>query len=65
MWVTITSMEWRLRTDRRATTAVEYALLGALVAGGAMAGMIAMGITLETLFSSMSGHVTASTPAIP
>ena len=41
----------RLRADRRAATAVEYALIGSLVAGAAMAGMLALGVSLDLIFT--------------
>ena len=59
MWGQVTSAGIRLRTDRRAATAVEYALIAGLVAVAAMAGMIALGLSLDLLFSDISGHIAA------
>lgn len=60
MWTLITNLEVRLRTDRCAATAIEYALIAALVAVAAMAGMIALGISLDMLFTSISGQIAAA-----
>ena len=49
--------------DRRA--AIEYALIVSLVAGAAIAGMIALGISLDLSFTSVSGQVVAQTPIDP
>ena len=59
----ITNLGMRLCTDRRAATAIEYALIAALVAVAAMAGMIALGISLDLLFTSISGQIAAVDPA--
>jgi len=55
----------RLRREHGAATAIEYALLAALIGGAAMAGLIALGLSLDLLFSALSGHVTANTPPPP
>jgi len=60
MWVALTFLGTRLRADRRAATAIEYALLAALVAGAAMAGMTALGISLDLLFTNVSAQITAA-----
>ena len=65
MWTALTSLEARLRADRRAATAIEYALISALVAGAAIAGMTALGISLDLLFTNMSGQIFASAPIDP
>ncbi len=65
MWAALTSLTARLRTDRRAATAVEYALIGSLVAGAAMAGMLALGLSLELLFTNVSDQFVAQTPPDP
>lgn len=65
MWAALTSLGARLRADRRAATAIEYALLAALVSVAAIAGMIALGISLELLFTSMSSQIIAQTPVDP
>jgi Flp pilus assembly pilin Flp len=54
-----------LRADRRAATAIEYALIGSMVAGAAMAGMIALGISLDLLFTNVSDQFVAQTPVDP
>ena len=56
----ITNLGMRLRADQRAATAIEYALIAALVAVAAMAGMIALGTSLDLLFTSVSGQITAA-----
>lgn len=65
MWAVLISIGERLRADRRAATAIEYALIAALVAGAAMAGMIALGISIDLLFSSVSGQFAAAAPLDP
>lgn len=65
MWATLTSLGVILRADRRAATAIEYALLAALVSVAAMAGMIALGISLDLLFTSLSGQIIAQAPVDP
>ena len=65
MWSTLTFLAARLRADQSAATAVEYALIAALVAGAAMAGMIALGISLELLFTGVSDQFVAQTPPDP
>ena len=62
MWTILACLTAGLRADRRAATAIEYALIAALVAGAAMAGMIALGISLDQLFTNVSGHIVAQTP---
>lgn len=63
MWAVLISIGVRLRADRRAATAIEYALIAALVAGAAMAGMITLGISLDLLFTNLSGQIAAVDPA--
>ncbi len=65
MWVVLKSLGARQRADRRGATAIEYALIASLVAGAAMAGMIALGISLDLLFTSLSGQIVAQTPVDP
>ena len=60
MWAVFTVLGSRLRADRRAATAIEYALIGSLVAVAAMAGMIAFGISLELLFTNISDQIAQS-----
>ncbi len=55
----------RLRREHTAATAVEYALLGSLVAGAAMAGMVALGLSLDVLFTNVSDRFAAQTPVDP
>jgi Flp pilus assembly pilin Flp len=63
MRVLVTILGARLRADRRAATAIEYALLASLVAGAAMAGMIALGVSLDLLFANLAGQIAAVDPA--
>ncbi len=65
MWAALRSLAARLRADRRAATAIEYALIVALVASAAMAGMTALGISLDLLFTNLSGQIVAQTPVDP
>ena len=65
MWAVLTLLAARLRAERRAATAIEYALIASLVAGAAMAGMIALGTSLELLFTNVSGQFIAHTPLDP
>ncbi len=62
MWTALAILRARLRADRHAATAIEYALIGSLVAGAAMAGMIALGISLNLLFTNVSDQFVAQTP---
>jgi len=63
MWGILTSTGARLRADRRAATAIEYALIAALVAIAAIAGMIAFGLSLDLLFTDVAQHISGTTPA--
>jgi Flp pilus assembly pilin Flp len=65
MWTALALLRARLRADRHAASAIEYALIGSLVAGAAMAGMIALGISLDQLFTNVSGQIVAQTPVDP
>ncbi len=65
MWTVLKNLAARLRADRRAATAIEYALLGALVAGAALAGMIALGVSLDLLFTNVSDQFVAQAPLDP
>ncbi len=65
MWTALALLWARLRADRQAATAIEYALIASLVAGAAMAGMIALGISLDQLFTNVSGQIVAQTPVDP
>jgi Flp pilus assembly pilin Flp len=65
MWTALNAMGTRLRADRRAATAIEYALIASLVTGAAMTGMIALGISLDLLFTNVSSQVAAHTPLDP
>jgi pilus assembly protein Flp/PilA len=47
----------RLNHDEEGATMVEYGLLVALVAMVALAGVSALGINLQTLFSTTAGSV--------
>ncbi len=49
-------MTWmQLRTDRRAVTAIEYGLIASLVAVVIIGGVTAVGGSLSTVFTSVSG----------
>lgn len=65
MWAALGFLAANLLADMRAATAVEYALLVSLIVGAAMGGMIAFGLSLDLLFTSLSGQVVASTPPPP
>ncbi len=58
----LTAWALRLRADRRAATAVEYALIASLVAGAAMAGMIALGVSLDLLYTNVSTQFATQAP---
>ena len=62
MWAELITWILRVHADRRAATAVEYALIGSLVAGAAMAGMIALGVSLDLLYTNVSDQFVAQTP---
>lgn len=55
----------RLRADRRGTTAIEYALIASLVAVAATGGMMAFGLSLQLLLTTISGEIVAVTPPPP
>lgn len=63
MWTGVTQFGARLRADRRAATAIEYALIAALATVAAMTGMMALGVSLDLLFSHLSGQIAAVDPA--
>jgi pilus assembly protein Flp/PilA len=52
----------RLKTDRRAVTALEYGLIAALIAGVIIAGVTALGTDINLLFKNIAGTVKSSTP---
>ncbi len=51
-----------LRRDDRGVTAVEYGLILALIAGVILAGLLALGPALNTLFSNSTGCIKTPTP---
>ncbi len=50
----------RLLDDRRAATAVEYALLGSLVAVGCIAALLAFGDSRDGMWTRMAEHLVAA-----
>lgn len=63
MWAELITWVLRLRADRHAATAVEYALIGSLVAGAAMSGLILLGGSLDVMYASVGGQIAAATPS--
>ena len=57
MWAGLTLAVRRWRGDLCGATAIEYALLAAMVAGAAMAGLIALGASLDLLFTNVADQV--------
>ena len=47
----------RLKTDRRAVTALEYGLISALIGGVIIAGVTLVGTNLNTKFSAIAAAV--------
>ena len=62
MWPRLRPLLKRLRRDRGGATAIEYAFLVALIGCAAMAGLIALGLSLDLLFNALSGQVVTATP---
>jgi pilus assembly protein Flp/PilA len=51
-------MIWtRLKTDRRAVTALEYGLIAALIAGVIVTAVTLVGTTLTTKFTALAGFI--------
>jgi pilus assembly protein Flp/PilA len=51
-------MTWtRLKTDRRAVTALEYGLIAALIAGVIVTAVTLVGTNLTTTFDGVAGHL--------
>ena len=51
-------MIWtRLKTDRRAVTALEYGLIAALIAGVIVTAVTLVGTNLTTTFTTLGGKV--------
>jgi pilus assembly protein Flp/PilA len=57
MLTTLAGIVRRLKNDEDGATMVEYGLLVALIAMVALAGVSALGINLQTLFSTTAGAV--------
>jgi pilus assembly protein Flp/PilA len=57
MLTTLAGIVRRLKNDEDGATMVEYGLLVALIAMVALAGVSALGINLQTLFSTTAGSV--------
>ncbi|MFQ5534730.1 MAG: Flp family type IVb pilin [Sphingomonadales bacterium] len=52
----------KVKKDQGGATAIEYGLIAALISVAAIAAFTAMGGSLSTLFTGVSGKLTASTP---
>ncbi len=52
----------RLLADDSGATAIEYALLAALIAGTMIAAMLTMGQTLDAIFTNANDHLVQTTP---
>ena len=46
-----------LKTDRRAVTMLEYAIMGAVIAAVAVVGATALGGAINTEFSTLAGKI--------
>jgi pilus assembly protein Flp/PilA len=57
MLTTLAGIVRRVKNDEDGATMVEYGLLVALIAMVALAGVSALGINLQTLFSTTAGSV--------
>jgi pilus assembly protein Flp/PilA len=51
----------RLKTDRRAVTALEYGLIAALIAGVIITAVTALGTNISATFTAISKAVTTAT----
>jgi Flp pilus assembly pilin Flp len=51
---------WRLLADRRASTAIEYALLGSLVAVGCIAALYAFADSRDGMWTRLAGLLVAA-----
>jgi pilus assembly protein Flp/PilA len=47
-----------LKTDRRAVTMLEYAIMAALIAGVCVVGVGLIGTNAETMFNTIAGKIT-------
>ena len=56
----MTKLFAKLRKSEKGATAIEYGLIAALVALGAIAGMGVLGTALDTKFSSVSSELSSS-----
>lgn len=54
-----------LINDESGATAIEYGLIAALVSVAAITALQAMGTSLDTMFTSVSGTLTNAIPATP
>lgn len=50
----------KLRRDEEGATAIEYGLIAALISVAAIVAMTAIGGSLDTLFTSVSGDLTGA-----
>ena len=54
-----------LWNDESGATAIEYGLIAALVSVAAIGALTAMGGSLTTMFTSVSGALDSAIPAVP
>ncbi len=52
-------------TDESGATAIEYGLIAALVSVAAIAALTALGDSLETMFTNVSGALDSAQPTTP
>jgi len=57
MYVSFLQAWLRLRTDRRAVTALEYGLIAALIAGVLITAVTTLGKNIAAEFTSIAGHI--------
>ena len=55
----------KLRKDEDGATAIEYGLIAALISVAAIIAMTALGDSLKSLFTGISGEIDSSAPAGP
>ncbi len=52
----------KLRKDKKGATAIEYGLIAAQISVAAIVAMTALGTSLKTLFTGISGEIDSSAP---